>query len=334
MTAFSFQDMSLLPAPDVIEKIDYEVLFGTRKNALNARNPLSLNDHYTAAIKAAEVVKAPNNELFWKIPVDNNAGLFYLDLESDPMPRLLQEDSYREMILRQRINDAAHAVMPAYSTGTDLDNLAAGYGVSRLVIEPEIRDIYPPKPAVLESDDALRKRMILSIEARTTAGSHGSYLYHVMTASGKIKDAQVVSPNPCDIVISVLSHDGNGTTSEELLETVREAVDDKFVRPMGDRVLVVSAEVIEYEMDATLYFYNGPDRKQPLQLAHDNFDYFRVQSERIGHYVTDSGVKDALHTPGVYRAIVNTPDLPLVIDTHQAPYCKKYTIHDGGVVDV
>jgi phage-related baseplate assembly protein len=44
-----------------------------------------------------------------------------LALESEPIVKLLQENAYREVILRQRINDAAKAVMLAYSTGADLD---------------------------------------------------------------------------------------------------------------------------------------------------------------------------------------------------------------------
>lgn len=40
------------------------------------------------------------------------------------------------MILRQRVNDAAKAVMLAYSTGEDLDQLGANFNTPRLVVAP------------------------------------------------------------------------------------------------------------------------------------------------------------------------------------------------------
>ncbi|NUV25651.1 hypothetical protein MS6204_04603 [Escherichia coli] len=44
-----------------------------------------------------------------------------LELESEPATKLLQENAYRELLLRQRINEAAQAVMVAYAMGGDLD---------------------------------------------------------------------------------------------------------------------------------------------------------------------------------------------------------------------
>ncbi len=43
-----------------------------------------------------------------------------LELESEPATKLLQENAYRELLLRQRINEAAQAVMVAYAMGGDL----------------------------------------------------------------------------------------------------------------------------------------------------------------------------------------------------------------------
>ena len=42
-----------------------------------------------------------------------------LTFESEPVVKMLQENVYRELLLRQRINEAAKAVMVAYSGGDD-----------------------------------------------------------------------------------------------------------------------------------------------------------------------------------------------------------------------
>lgn len=39
--------------------------------------------------------------------------------------------AYRELLLRQRINQAAKSNLLAFATGTDLDNLGALYDVER-----------------------------------------------------------------------------------------------------------------------------------------------------------------------------------------------------------
>lgn len=99
-------DLSQLPAPSVVETIDFETLLAERKASLIALYP----DDEKAAITAT------------------------LALESEPITKLLQENAYREMVLRQRVNEAAKAVMLAYAEREDLDQIGANYKVSRLII--------------------------------------------------------------------------------------------------------------------------------------------------------------------------------------------------------
>jgi len=99
-------DLSQLPAPNVVEQLDYESLFAERKSTLISLYP----------------------------PEQQEAISRTLSLESEPLVKLLQENAYREVILRQRVNEAARAVMVAYATGSDLDQLAANNGVQRLVL--------------------------------------------------------------------------------------------------------------------------------------------------------------------------------------------------------
>ena len=94
-------DLSLLPAPNVIEPLDYETLLADRKARLLALAPTAQQAELAAV----------------------------LALESEPLTQFLQETAYRELLLRARINDAARACMLPWATGADLDNLGALYGV-------------------------------------------------------------------------------------------------------------------------------------------------------------------------------------------------------------
>lgn len=59
-----------------------------------------------------------------------------LTLESEPLVKLLEENAYRELIWRQRVNEAARAVMLACAAGNDLDVIGANYNTTRLIITP------------------------------------------------------------------------------------------------------------------------------------------------------------------------------------------------------
>ncbi len=317
------KDLSAMPRPAVLEALDYEALLAERKAMYNGLMPLLLDDSGQPTIQPATLVQT-ERETFWKIPLKGDAGLFYLDLESDPSVRHLQQDAYVELLYRNRINQASLANMPAYATGSDLDHIALRYGVHRLVIQ-EATDT---TAAMQESDDAFRKRVLLAIEGFARGGSTGWYLFNTLSADGRVKDAQVTSPSPCDIVITVLSHDDDGTADEALLDVIREHINSRNIRVLGDRITIRSAEIVHYRIDADVHMYNGPSAAAVLSAIERAWTAFRGQSERIGHWVTESGVHEALHQPGVYRVVVNTPDLPLEISASQAAYCDALNVNE------
>jgi len=319
--AYYDKDLSLLPAPKVLEALDYEALLAERKTALNALQPLVF-ENGQPILKQAQLIET-DTERYWKVPVDSEAGLYYLDLESDPAVRLLQADVYRELLLRQRINEAALATMPAYARCSDLDHIGSRleYAVHRLQITPETEN-----PAVLEADEAYRKRILISPENNAHGGSKGWYLFNALSSSGQVKDAAIYSPKPYHITIVILQHGGDGTASNVLLGEVYDYVTSRYKFPQGDKVTVQSAEVITYTLAASIYMYAGPSNNAIQQNIEAAWQRYRAQSEKIKHWVTQSGVDAALHQVGVYRAVLNNPVLPLEISKYQAPFCSELTI--------
>lgn len=223
-------DLSQLPAPIVVEVLDYEDILAERKATLISLYP----EEQREAVART------------------------LALESEPIVKLLQENAYREVILRQRVNDAAKAVMLAYSTGEDLDQLGANFNTPRLVIAPADESTIPPTPAIMEADEDYRLRLQDAFEGMSTAGSAGSYRFHARSADGRVADVTAISPSPANVTVTVLSRDGDGTASPELLQVVRDALNDEDVRPVADRVIVQAAKITRYGIDATLFLYPGP----------------------------------------------------------------------------
>lgn len=89
-------DLSQLPAPTVVEPLEFEQIL--------------------AALTADFQARYPEFDAF---------------VESDPALKLLETAAYREMLLRWRINEAAKSVMLAFAKGANLDHLVALADVER-----------------------------------------------------------------------------------------------------------------------------------------------------------------------------------------------------------
>ncbi|HBV7911581.1 TPA: baseplate J/gp47 family protein [Klebsiella pneumoniae] len=292
-------DLSQLPSPTIIEELDFETIL--------------------AEVKAVMVAAFPADQ--------QSAVAAALTLESEPLTIIAQAMAYRELLLRQRINEGAAACMLSHATGDDLDNIAANLDTERLIIT-EATDT---ADAVTESDEALRLRAQAAFEGMSVAGPSAAYEYFARSASGQVSDARATSPSPAEVVVAVLSTEGDGTASAELLAAVAAAVNDEEVRPLGDRVTVQSAEIVEYDIDATLYLYPGPESEPIINAAMAALKAFLADNDKkIGRDIVRSAISAALHVQGVQRVVINTPADDLQIDNTQAARNTGYTVDNGG----
>lgn len=295
-------DLSQLPPPVVVEPLNFETLFAQRKAAFIAMYPEDEQE---------EIART-------------------LELESEPITMLLEENCYRELLLRQRVNEAARAVMLAYSTDSDLDNLAVNFNVERLTIQEEDDSVTPPIEAVMESDPDLRTRTQQAFEGLSVAGPTAAYEFWGRSADGRVADISAVSPTPACVTISVLSREGDGTASDDLLSVVAAALNDEEVRPVADRVTVQSAEIVPYQIDATLYIYPGPEAEPVRQASEQQLQAYIAAQNRLGRDIRLSAIYAALHVEGVQRVELAQPVADIVLSDYQASHCTEYTITVGG----
>jgi len=254
-----------------------------------------------------------------------------LTLPSEPITKMSEAVAYRELIVRTRINELVKSRLLAYATNSDLDHIGAGFGVDRLIIAPADSTTTPPTAAVMESDEAFRSRVQLSVDGHTTAGSVESYVFHALSAHGSVKDVQVLSPVAGQVDVYVLSHDGIGVPTQALMDAVYAALTEENVRPLTDFVRVLPAEVIEYQIDASLMFYSGPDSEVVRQLAEDTVRQFVTDHHALGHDIRFSGLYAALHRVGVQNVQLFLPETSLIISPSQAAFCNSITVRNGGV---
>lgn len=290
-------DMTLLPAPTVIEVLDFESI---------------LLQHKTE---------------FQKLCAE--AGIDYsLLLESDPITKLLELGAYRELLMRQRINDAAKACMLAYAVETDLDNLAANLGVMRMVVTPANPNAIPPVEAVMENDDRLRERAQMAFEGLTTAGPVESYRLHAMTASARVADAGIDAPRPGtgNVRVSILADNASGIPDEGLLALVRNALNLEKIRPLCDLVTVQAAEILESTIVAVLHRKNGPAAEVAVASGRVALDQWLRKIRRLGAGLARSGIDAALHQPGIDRVELLAPAVDVLCSRTQWVRIRSITI--------
>lgn len=278
----SMIDLSQLPAPAVVRPLNFEAEL--------------------SRLKALVLADLPNLQEV-------------LELESEPVNKVLQLMAYEHVTMQARINDAAKATMLAYAEKEDLEHKAADLGVSRLIGEP---------------DERLRRRAQMALEGITVAGTEGGYKFHALSAHPDVKDVGIDSPVGGTVRVTVLSTQGDGTPSPELLDTVRLALNAQDVRPLTDTVITQAAQVLPYQVRATLVTYPGPAAATVLAAARAALDTYLQERKQLGHDITRSGIYACLHQAGVQNVQLHAPTADLIVQSHQSPHCIAIELGFGG----
>lgn len=289
-------DLSRLPAPEIVVQLDFETIL-------------------TEMVAEVQVL----------LPS------FDATVDSDPAVKVLQVAAYRELLLRRAFQEGALQNFVAYATGDRLDHLAALVGVTRLTIIPA--DPITGSTAVREADEALRQRVVLAPERFTVAGPELAYVARAKEASAEVLDASAINPAPGEVLVSVLARDGDGTASPALIGRVDAVVNNRAVRPLGDRVTVASTVLVPFAVTAAIHTFTGPDASLIIAAARVSLDAYLADNRRLGRDVTISGLYAALTVAGVQRVTLTSPIADVICDATQTAHCIAITLTHAGYVD-
>lgn len=299
-------DMSALPRPAVVDTIDYEtVLAGLRSDLLRL---------YPAAAAV-------------------------IDLESEPLIKLMQVAAYRELLIRARINDAACAVMLGWAVGADLDNLAARYDITRLQDEDDTR---------------LRQRVLMGYHALSAAGSPTSWRLRAMSVSADVRQVDVWADRPGRVKVSLLArvaarvedvdaqqqaigralfgeHPEAGANSmcwrvavpgDAIVGQTEAALLAEDVRPLTVDVDVTAARILPMAVAATLVHPPGPDGAVLAAAAATRVfklgGKYRVDVTRASLIAAlmGDGIRDAVLTTPAADVAAGAGEVPVITDIH------------------
>ncbi|OAM03961.1 MAG: baseplate assembly protein J [Wolbachia endosymbiont of Dactylopius coccus] len=217
-------------------------------------------------------------------------------VESDPAMKILEVAAWRELLLRQRINEAVKSNLLKFATEEDLDNLAEFYGVER---QKE------------EDDERFRKRVKAKIAGWSTGGSKEHYRYYALSADSRVKDALVESPIPGKVQISILSTQlsTTGIVSEELLEIVKKQVTRDDIRVLTDTITVIGCNITEIDIHSRMSINSVISKEEIKEQFIKKFE----ASRRLGWSVTRSWIIANLFVDGVENVELIEPKEDVVV---------------------
>ena len=269
-------DLGSLPAPDIIESLDYEQIVSQLKQQLIDRN----SDY---------------SEL--------------LALESEPLTIAVEAFAYRELLLRQQINEAVRSNLLAFAMGANLDQLGAFYGVIRQDGEP---------------DEPFRLRIKERILGSSTAGGEAHYRFQAFSVSTDIRDIAVDSPQPGLVRVSVLAK--TGIEIEPLIEQVKARVAAPDVQVLTDTVEVVPTDLVPVDIVADISVEaGGLPISQPLMTQ--AFADIIEQQRRLGWDLAPSWIIRQLHSASVKEVQLHQPVANVVIQPNQCILVNSITLN-------
>ena len=238
--------------------------------------------------------------------------------DTDPAMRIIEVAAYREMLLRQQINDAARECMLAFATGTNLEHIAGLFNVKR----EELSEIDPQTfKNKMESDRSLRSRSLLSPERFSTAGAFAAYIYQakkVGTALG-LQDAYAWSPKAGEVHVTLLFKDhSDAKLIEKNTGIVAKHLNAKDVKPLTDILTVRPATVRDVVVQANIFVPHGVDADIIRSRAVESLTSYSAELYRVRADVPVSGLHNALWVPNVSKVVLLNFPADLIIGELQA----------------
>jgi len=304
-------DIARLPLPQALEALDFETVLAALIADYCERFP-----HYTAI------------------------------LESDPSVKLLEVATWRETVIRARINDAYKAGMLSFAADADLDHVGAFHSVTRLEGE---------------ADTPYRARIQQGYWRIAAAGPASAFVSHARGAHPQVLDAEAWAAAPGSVQLAVLAAVTKpiaGLSEEEQerytaladsafhtlpsidtascwvpaealdepMQAARQAVTAADVLPLGMEIGVRPAEIIEFRIAARLVLYPGTDDAMVLQEARARLDTHLKTVARIKYDVTRAALIAALAVEGVQNVLLDSPAADVVCGHGQLALALSRTL--------
>lgn len=319
---FSVIRPDLLPTMQVLQSIDTEALISTRMQKLIQ---------------------------IWASHDPPNAAQYDVgNLEFDPL-RINQElNAYFELLVRDRVNQAARAVTLAFATGSDLDAIASRYpgGVPRKTANATDPSLLWTGAGTQEPDNLYQQRVWLSPNILSLAGPgqavYESYVYWALTAPMPVGQlpignaTQYTIPYTGNVFVPILpyqplntiwvqnQHNTNQwtltpgavvTATQQQIAAVYQYIAAPYMGRMGltDVLSVLPAKVVNTTINADIYLFPSVDPPTLMGEICTAVGNLIVALNWLGADLTMLALEGAFAQAGVYNTVIHSPTADVIV---------------------
>jgi phage-related baseplate assembly protein len=186
--------------------------------------------------------------------------------------------------------------------------------------------------AEIEDDESLRRRILISMANKSTAGARATYKSYTYAADARIKDVNVFNGiKPIETYVSwFVGQDEKGVLNALIrlfadfctvkvmiyaptdidntsVGRVVEALSDEEIRPMTDVVKVEKAKEVNFDVVGTLYVYPDRNLNETYAKALESLDEGLKSLQKINADITVSEINDFLRIDGVKKVHITSP---------------------------
>jgi phage-related baseplate assembly protein len=220
-------------------------------------------------------------------------------LEFDPIKINQEACAYFELLLRDRVNQAARSVTLAYAIGTDLDAIASRYpgGVPRL-----------PN----ESDDRYRRRIWLSPNTLSPHGTAEAYEFWALTALPELRDVTAIRRvqhdyYPVILITCLMEPPAASKPSDEQLVFIRSYIQSLSRQGLTDVISVNPPKVREINYNVRAWLFPGAVQDQIILQIGENLRKLIDDQYWLGHDHSHTAIHAASLIPGVHHVDIIEP---------------------------
>jgi phage-related baseplate assembly protein len=220
-------------------------------------------------------------------------------LEFDPIKINQEACSYFELLLRDRVNQAARSVTLAYAIGTDLDAIASRYpgGVPRL-----------PN----ESDDRYRRRIWLSPNTLSAHGTAEAYEFWALTALPELRDVTAIRKvahdyYPTILITCLMSPPALPKPTDEQLLFIRSYIQSLSRQGLTDVISVNPPKIMNVNYNISVWLYPGAVQDQLILQIGENLRTLIENQYWLGHDHTHTAIHAACQINGVHHIDIIEP---------------------------
>jgi phage-related baseplate assembly protein len=220
-------------------------------------------------------------------------------LEFDPIKINQEACSYFELLLRDRVNQAARSITLAYAIGTDLDAIASRYpgGVPRLDGE---------------SDDRYRRRIWLSPNTLSPHGTAEAYEFWALTALPALRDVTAIRAvmhdyYPTILITCLMEPPADPKPSDEQLVGIRAYIQSLSRQGLTDVISVNPPKVRETEYRIHVWLYPGTAQDQTISKIVSNIATLVNDQYWLGHDHSHTAIHAACKLTGVHHIDILEP---------------------------